>query len=430
MKQNTLPWMAVCLGWLLAFPVLALDINETLPNVRILAVFPGNVVVLSRGLEDDVTVGTHAKLRASEGYAARALCVKSGLITSHWRIYRIVEAQLISKDLTYSLIGMDASEAPRSVENWQRIDHEKIVPAFNDDFLKDPQKAPAEVAKSDLPEDLKDDEKKLAPKTFTDQILERNYDPEKLRRDFKVLNGAIYASPWSLQKGGETSVENMRFGGKLANEGKKYILATGIDRTIMRAKEGKTGEKVVNEGTEANATFTVKELNPTWDGYTDVTFRQARFGRFSTPKGQFLIAPLGFTKHFSEGKTLKRFFASYAPTYDTRTHEGLDGNDERNELEEKSIRHAFRLFLHFEITPDFMITSDLRWRPAQDIETWGIDVSDNLSQERLTASWRLVGKLFVDYEYQWLDDAQLHRLNSLPRVVTTNSLNIRYNFGP
>ena len=75
-----------------------------------------------------------------------------------------------------------------------------------------------------------------------------------------------------------------------------------------------------------------------------------------------------------------------------------------------------------------MITSDLRWRPAQDIETWGIDLTDNLAQEKLTASWRLVGKLFVDYEYQWLDDAQLHRLNSLPRVVTTNSLNIRYNF--
>ena len=156
--------MAVCLGWLLTLPALALDINETLPNVRILAVYPGNVVVLSRGLEDDVTVGTHAKLRASEGYAARALCVKSGLLTSHWRIYRVVEAQLISKDLTYSLIGMDTSEAPKSVENWQRIDHEKIVPEFNDDFMKDPQKAPAEVVKSDLPEDLKDDEKKSRPK--------------------------------------------------------------------------------------------------------------------------------------------------------------------------------------------------------------------------------------------------------------------------
>lgn len=421
--------MAVCLGWLLAIPALALDINETLPNVRILALYPGNVVVLSRGLEDDVTVGTHAKLRASEGYAARALCVKSGLLTSHWRIYRVVEAQLISKDLTYSLIGMDASEAPKSVETWQRIDHEKIVPKFDDSFLQDPQKAPAVAATSDLPEDLKDDEKNLAPKSFGEQVIERNYDPEKLRRDFKVLNGNIYASPWSTQKGGETRVENMRFGGKLANEGKKYVLSTGIDRNVMRAKESKTGEKVVNEGTEAQATFTVRELSPSWDGYTDLTFRQARYGQFSTPKAQFLVAPLGFTKHFAEGKTLKKFFASYAPTYDTRTHEGLDENDKRTELEEKSIRHAFRLFMHFEITPDFMITSDLRWRPAQDIETWGIDLTDNLAQEKLTASWRLVGKLFVDYEYQWLDDAQLHRLNSLPRVVTTNSLNIRYNFG-
>ncbi len=429
MKQNTLPWMVVCLGWLLALPAIALDINETLPNVRILAIYPGNIVVLSRGLEDDVSVGTHAKLRASEGYAARALCVKSGLLTSHWRIYRIVEPQLVSKDLTYSLIGMDSSEAPNTVENWQRSDLEKVVPAFDDSFLKTPEKAPAEIVKSDMTEDLKSDEKELAPKSFTENVIERNYDPEKLRRDFQSFSGRVYASPWSVQKGGETTIESMRYGGKIANQGKKYIFATEIQRNTMRAKESKTGEKVVNEGTEANVNFTVKELSPSWDGYADLTWRQARYGRFATPKKQYLFAPIGFTKRFSEGKTLKSSSMSYAPTYDSRVHEGFDDDDNRTELEETTLRHAFRLQMYFQFSPDFSITSDTRWRPAQNLSDWEIDLGDNLSQQTVVASLRVVGQLFVDYEYQWLDDAQLHRLNSLPRVVTTNSLNIRYSFG-
>ena len=416
--------MAVCFSWVLALPAFALDINETIQNVRLLAIYPSNIIILNRGLEDDVNIGTHAKLRAAEGYAARALCVKSGMQTSHWRIYRVVEPQLISKDLTYSLIGMDASEAPETIEKWQSTDMSSLK-----DLKAPPSEDKPTSAKSDLPLELKSDEKRLAPKTTGQQIIERTYDPEKLKRDFQSIKGSVYASPWTIQKGGNTSVESTRFGGSLQNEGKKYILQTGFTRTILRAEESGTGEKVINEGTDANATFTVKELSTDWDGYSDLTYRQARYGRFATPKRQLLIAPLGFTRHFAEGNTLKNFFVSYAPTYDTRVHEGFDVNGKPADLDEKGLRHAFRVFMKFEFTPDFSLTSDLRWRPHQDLSNWKLDASDNLSQEKLTATWRLIGKLFVDYEYQWLDDAQLRRLNGLPRVVTVNSLNVRYDFG-
>ena len=416
--------------FLLAIPAFsyALDINEELRNVRLLAMHPGNIVVLSRGLEDGIMVGAHAKLRASEGYAARALCVKSGMLTSHWRLYRIVESQLVSKDLTYSLIGMDASEAPTNVESWQRIDHDKLVPEFDEKKLLPPEKVANEF-KSDLPDELtKDDtlgsDKKSAPKQF----VERNYDPDRLRRDFEKINGSIYASPWSVAKGGNTDVENIRYGAKLANEGRKYIFGAGIDRRVMRAKESKTSEKVINEGTDANVRFTVKELTPEWDAYSDLSYRQARFGAFSTPKSHYLFAPVGFTRHFAEGKYLKKWSMSYAPTYDSRVHEGLDDNGKRTELKESGLRHAVRLYMLWQFTNDFSVSSDLSWRPIQNMGSWKLDVADNLAQEKLMASVRLMGNLFADYEFNWLDDAQLKRLNHLPRVVTTNSVNVRYDF--
>ncbi len=421
--------MAVCLGWLLAFPVLALDINETLPNVRILAVYPGNVVVLSRGLEDDVTIGTHAKLRASEGYAARALCVKSGLITSHWRIYRIVEAQLISKDLTYSLIGMDASEVPKSVENWQRIDHEKIVPAFNDDFLKDPQKAPADLAKSDLPDDLKDDEKNLAPKTFGEKIVVRNFDTKKLRRDFKTINGVVQISPWNQMEGGETKGENLGYGFSLGNKGVKYQSKIFFRRAQFNIKDGETGVKSRFETTDARAIFVVKNFSDTTEALSELTFRQARYGRVATPQRQFLVAPVGIAWNFPVGgKTLKNATLSYAPTYDTRTHEVLEDDGDISTKDKRALRHSLRLYLGVNLTKVLELGAELDWRPAQDLTTWSVDFSDNLAVLNLQMQVNLSESLSIVYENQWLDDAQLHRLNQMPRVVRTSSFNLRYSF--
>ncbi len=428
MMTRTWPWMALILT-LVSFQASALEINEQLNNIRMLAIYPKNVVVLNRGLEDGVTIGTHAKLRSSEGYAARAVCVRAGMITSHWRLYRIVESQLISKDLSYTLIGMNSSEAPRTVEAWQATDHETLVPDFDEKKLLPPEKAPVGEIKPDLPEALDKDEAVLdSKKSAARLIIEKNYDPERLRKDFQVVKGSIYASPWSVQKGGRTDVENVRYGAKIANEGTKYIFGAGIDRTVMRAKESGTDEKVVNEGTEARATFTVKELTPSWDAYSDLTYRQARFGEFSTPKSHYLFAPIGFTRHFGEGVKLKKSFLSYAPTYDKRVHEGKNDQGENVELEESGLRHAFRLYLFFQLTPDFSLSSDTRWRPIQQFSTWSIDMSDNLSTEVLTASWKMTKNLYMDYEFQWLDDAQLRRLSKIPRVVTMNSLNIRYDF--
>ncbi len=109
-------------------------------------------------------------------------------------------------------------------------------------------------------------------------------------------------------------------------------------------------------------------------------------------------------------------------------HEGKNDQGENVELEESGLRHDFRLYHFFQMTPDFSLSSDKRWRPIQQFSTWSIDLSDNLSTEILTASWKMTKNLYMDYEFQWLDDAQLRRLSKIPRVVTMNSLNIRYDF--
>lgn len=428
MKQNTLPWMVVCLGWLLAFPVLALDINETLPNVRILAVYPGNIVVLSRGLEDDVSVGTHAKLRASEGYAARALCVKSGLLTSHWRIYRVVEGQLISKDLTYSLIGMDASEAPRNVENWQRIDHEKTVPAFDESYLQAPEKAPAEMVKSDLPESL-EGEDKIVKQSATSQIIERNFDVKKLKNDFENISGSVQISPWNQLQGGDTRGQSLGYGISLGNQGKKYVSRAIFSRSQFSIKDGETGVKSRYETTDARAFFIVRNFSGTTEAFSDVTFRQARYGRVATPQKQYLISPVGLNWRLPNGSDLvTKNTISYAPTYDTRTHELIEEDGDITTKDKMTIRHSFHWQLNVDFTKQFGIGFNLDWRPAQDLTTWALDASDNMALASAQAICNLSESFSMEYNYQWLDDAQLHRINQMKRVVKTSSLSLRYQF--
>jgi hypothetical protein len=421
MRLRFLPWMVLTL----LFSQLAwgLHPNEKLSNVRMLAIYPKNIVVLNRGVEDGVSVGNHAKLLTSEGYAARAICLKTGMLTSHWRIYRIVESEYISKDYTYSLHGIETSEAPEFVNKWQEIDHSKTVPKFDESYLLAPEKAPTVTVKSDLPENL-NGYKEKKPKTTTEVLIEDTFDHEKLKRDFAQINGSIFAAPWSTQEGGNNSVENIRYGASISNDGTKYKLDFGFERTSLRASNSDTNDEVINETTQVNTRFTIKDFSEDKDIHGELIYRQARYGEIATPKSHILFAPIGMTKHFREGKTIKKSFFSYAPTYETRTHETLGGQEE----DSKGLRHSFRLYLEAHITSDLKVMSDTYYRPRQDIGTWGVDTDDGFSEQKFSAEVKLLNKLSMVYEYQWLDDVQLRRINNLPRIIKTNSINLKYNF--
>lgn len=422
---KSLPWMV--LSALLSLPVLAIDINEQLPNVRLLALYPNNIIVLNRSITDGIRVGSHIKLLTSEGYAARGVCVKTGQLTSHWKIYRIVESELISKDLTYTIVGMDSSEAPKFAQDWNEIDHSKIVPKFDDSFLKDPEKAPSAKLSSDLPESLEG--YKEERKSITQAIIEKTFDAEKLKRDFQVVKASIFASPWTTQKGGQNSIESIRYGGSIANEGTRYKMNVNFERVSLRATNSQTQDEIINESSLASARFAVKNFSDNFDLYSDITFRQQRFGRLSTPKSHYLLAPVGMTWHYKDGETFKKVSFSYAPTYEIRAHEILNSANRVEEEEVRGLRHAFRLYFEVPFSKEFTITSETLYRPRQEISTWSIDVGDSLTEQRLAAQVKLLDDFFMVYEYHWLDDAQLNRINGLSRIVQTSSLNFKLNFG-
>lgn len=423
--MKILPWMVGLTGLLIILSpkVWALDINEELPNVRILDTHPNNIVVINRGVEDGISIGNHAKLRGAEGYATRGICIKTGMLTSHWRLYRIVDNQMVSKDLTYTLVGLQDSEPAPRMTKVRATDFTKKLPDYDETRL-----GPSPFVSEDLPTTLERDRQYLdSLKTKQTLFIEDTFDKEKMKRDFRIVRGSLYASPFSVQKG-PNNVQNFLYGASVGNAGKKYLARVGFDKVSLRASEEKSGEDIVNDSTTVNGNFAIKEISPGWDAYSDVTWRQARYGSDYAPRRQYLVAPLGFTWKKEAGPELKRFELSYAPTYDSRRSETREPDGRYTDKEQHGLRHAFGLRFTYEVTPDFVIRNDLVYRPFQDIGSWAFDTSDHLTQNTFEASQRIMRRWFVAYEFRWLDDAQLRRMNHMTRIVTINSVNIRYDF--
>ena len=105
--------MWIILGLLLTLPSFALESFERLKNVKILKVLDRNIIFINRGLEDGIQLHDHAKLsQDEEGYSARAICLKAKANESYWKLYRIPYSETISKDLSYTLVGMGDQEIP------------------------------------------------------------------------------------------------------------------------------------------------------------------------------------------------------------------------------------------------------------------------------------------------------------------------------
>ncbi|MBT4791004.1 MAG: hypothetical protein HON90_05495, partial [Halobacteriovoraceae bacterium] len=94
-------------------------------NTQILKIYNRNILVLNRGLEDGIIKKDHAKLSSADGFIARGICVQATLLTSHWKIYRVVRPELVSKDTIYRLRSINQSEIPTELRKYVMVDFSK-----------------------------------------------------------------------------------------------------------------------------------------------------------------------------------------------------------------------------------------------------------------------------------------------------------------
>ena len=418
--------MWIILGFLFSMQVFALESFERLNGVKILKIIDKNIIMIDRGLEDGILMNDHAKLsQESEGYSARAICVRTKATVSYWRLYRIPYSETISKDLTYTIVGMADKEIPfpqaklrDSVVNFKDPDDE-VKKTLGADPFSIKRDLPEQLTERDLIETVGPEKRKL--------FIEKALNQDQMRRDLKDFRVSVFASPFTRQSINEG--ESYRYGARAGNVASKYRLQGQFEQQQSKMTDPLTKAEVATRSTTGTAQFVIHRLNPDMSSLTLVNYNSVRFSELGTPKSHWQFGPIGFTWHMFENRTWEYFDLSYIPLYDVRTTDVIDKTSgAKSEDKVNGLRHGFRLAVKTKINERVSFENLLWVRPFQNLASWQIEGSNlNLSND-LKLIFNLAGNLFLDYNLVYQYDKLWETLNDLPATNTINSINFRYDF--
>lgn len=413
--------MWIILGVLLSLSAYALEPSEKVPDAKILKVLPNNILMINRGLEDGISRNDHIMLTNNVvGFAARAICLRSSFTTSYLKLYRIPEAEAISLDYTYTLVGIDDREIPSRISKLRDI-HQEI----EDQKVKKDVGADPFLVKRDLPERLT--ERDLLEATGPERkklFIEEALSQDQLKRDLTDYRLSLFASPFTRQSINEG--ESLRYGFRGGNIASKYRLLTQFEQQQTKLKDPFTEETVSTRSTSGQAQFIIHELKPGVSSLSLINYNALKFSSLGTPSSHWQIGPLGFTWHLYESKTWEYMDLSYVPLYDMRTTDVVKGEGIVSTEKESGIRHGFRFAFKSRINERVAVENLLWVRPYQNLASWEIE-ADNLNLVNdLKMVFNISGNLFFDYNLIYQKDKLWKTLSNLPETNIINSLNVRY----
>jgi hypothetical protein len=413
--------MWIILGVLLSLSAYALEPSEKVPDAKILKVLPNNILMIDRGLEDGISRNDHIMLTNNlVGFAARAICLRSSFTTSYLKLYRIPEAEAISLDYTYTLVGIDDREIPSRVSKLRDIRQE-----IEEDTGKREVGADPFLVNRDLPERLTErDLLKASGPERKKLFIEEALNQDQLKRDLTDYRLSIFASPFTRQSINEG--ESLRYGFRGGNIASKYRLLTQFEQQQTKLKDPFTEESVSTRSTSGQAQFIIHELNPGVSSLSLVNYNALKFSSLGTPSSHWQIGPLGFTWHLYESKTWEYMDLSYVPLYDMRTTDVVNAEGNVTSEKESGIRHGFRFAFKSRINERVALENLLWVRPYQNLASWEIE-GDNLNLVNdLKMVFNISGNLFFDYNLIYQKDKLWKTLSNLPETNIINSLNVRY----
>jgi hypothetical protein len=415
--------MWLILGFILSSSLWALESFERLPNVKILRVLPQNVLMLDRGLEDGLNKNDHIMLSLeTEGYAARAICLRATPTTSYWRLYRIPYAEMISRDLAYTIVGIADREIPEKLQDLRDREYDFPEVKKKETITEDPflvkRDLPEKLTERDLIDAVGPEKKKL--------FIEKALNQDQLKRDLADYRLSVFASPFTRQSINDG--ESFRYGFRGGNVASKYRLLTQYERQQTKLTDPVTKESVSTSSTNGQAQFIIHRLSPGISSLSLINYNATHFSSLGTPESHWQLGVLGFTWHLYESKSWEYLDLSYIPLYDVRTTEVINAGSGVKTTKENGLRHGFRLSWKARINERVALENLLWVRPFQDLASWEID-GDNLNLVNdMKLVFNLAENFYFDYNFIYQKDKLWKTLSQLPETNTINSLNLRYDF--
>lgn len=406
------------------FALESTDVMET----QILKAYDNNVLVINRGLEDGIYRNDHIKLTNQNGFIARGICIKTTLLVSHFRIYRVTRPELVSKNDLYQLRSINQSRIPRDIAALKKVDFTKFFNAYDDERMQREVKLQDNrIAKYDLPEDVVNTvayqkERKSGFQLF----VEDNFEDEDLRRDLSDTYFEVFVSPYTFESLYEQ--EQSHYGGRVYNFGKKYRYSLSyLERNRRIVDPLNPVNQYETKALNYRADFQINRVTENWSLVSFVQYDQEKFGRIYYPHKWYRIAPLGFRYHFWEDDPKDDFFhVNYSPAVDTIEYNDLTNPNSDSLRERDGFRHTLWAQLRSPLTDSLFSQFNFYYAPYADSFGGDIDWSDNMLDASATLSYKLDEKFYMEFTVQYLRDKLRAQTYDLREDNSINTVRLRY----
>jgi hypothetical protein len=245
---------------------MALVENDVI-DAKLLKIQEENVVVFNRGVEDGIEVADHVQLTNTRGFVARGICLKTGMMTSYWKIYRVVNPDKVSKDDNFKIRGINTSEVEEKYTEFTEENYSEEYSDFSEaELIAWGRKRSSEKAEYDLPQDLKDDPALTEKK---ESLIDRNFDAQRFAEDMKYWAISFGVNPFQYNYNRNVlKSKNLTTKVSLDNQGKKYTVslsATQQSSSTERENIAGTSQQTVVQKTKKNiyqGSFSLRNFFP------------------------------------------------------------------------------------------------------------------------------------------------------------------------
>lgn len=417
-----------------SFNAHALEYNDVLPKVNVIKTYKDNFLVINRGLEDGINKSDHIKLTNTKGYIARAICIKTSMLLSHWKVYRVVNPELLSYDDHYKLRSMNQSKIPDDLKGYKKADFsDKFNDISDTDINKPIDMQQKRLISFDLSNDVKNDPIfHEANKSDSQHFIEKNFDATQFARDFSNLNISFFTSPISWQTFNDQ--KSINYGVSLGNMGQKYEFSFNLNKTESKVVDQYTKSAITSESTYTNVVFDINHITEDFTYFMFASYNQARTGKTYYPRRQIQGGLVGLKYHIiNNDETIKKFDISYITLLDYIEFDSQVFNENTYEyddvlVKQRNARHSFRVRLKAQLSDKLYFNSVLWYKPLMYLKNQKMDWENNQNQWTTDLSWNITRQFRASYQYQYTYDIRKKRQFGNDPMNQITTINLSYSF--
>lgn len=410
---------------LLSQTLFALESTDVI-DVSVIKAYDKNILVLNRGAEDGIFKKDHIMITNKEGFIARGICIKTSMMISHWKIYRVVRPELMTKDVIYQMRSINQSELPPDLTKFAKVDFSKKYNDINDETAKKQLKLQQKrIASYDLPLKAPKD-KKLEKKSKSkfEQIIENSFNKEDFIYDTNTVNIEVFASPISFQSRQEQ--KETHYGMSFKNYGNKYRYKVNAVEKQIRFVDPVSQKSYQSKSSRYDATFETYKVTENFSFLTYASLGREKIGSTYYPKEHTQFGPLGLRWHITENHPTNDFTdISYVPVFDTFRYDDPDIDDVESRT---GIRHKLELRVFTKFSTNIQNEIIISYAPFLSQKTGELERNNTYSNIHVGFSYYFNKDVSMEYMFDYENDQFRSDTYDIKPFNLTQTFRIRYNF--